>query len=148
LRATEFPDQIARIICSSIGLNEETSGQRRIESGLEPIADVIKATAQRYEVTIKMKDFSRFFQDHGLKENTTETRGRKEKQSWRDVCSYMAAYMIAHYEEGLTAVDSAKAIVDLAKKDDVKNLPSPDTLEEQVSKMIDLLQKPKFKRNR
>jgi hypothetical protein len=147
IRANEFPDQVASIICSKIGSNERTSGQHQVESGMERVTDVIKATARPYEVTIKTKDFSDYLQRHDLEESTTTANvGRRRKEGWRDICSYMAAYMIAHYKDGLTAGDSAKEIVDLAKADEVENLPSADTLKEQVSKMIDLLQRPKFKR--
>ena len=133
IRATEFPDQVASIIWSKIGSNEQ-------------IAAVIKATARPYEVTIKTKDFLDYLQSPQREGHITTTSvGRKRKEGWRDICSYMGAYMIAHYREGLKAGESAEQIVDLAKADGVEDLPSADTLKEQVSKMIDLLKKPAFK---
>jgi hypothetical protein len=98
IRATEFPDEVARIICREIRLNEETLGQHQIESA--SVAGVIKATAQPYEVVVKTKDFQQYLQRHGLdKIKTTTGVGRRRKEGWRELCSYMAAYFAAHQRD-------------------------------------------------
>jgi hypothetical protein len=145
IRANEFPDQVASIICSKIR-SEPASGQHQIESGMEWITDVIEATATPYEVTTKTKDFSDYLRHQGPEDSTTITNvGRKQKESWRDICSYMGAYMIAHYRQGLATDISAQQIFDLAKADGVEDLPSALTIKEQISKMKDLLKTPAFK---
>jgi hypothetical protein len=149
IRANEFPDQVARIICNEVGGNEQTSGRSQTNPSRERIATVIAAAARSCEVTVKTKDFSDYLQRHSFKENiSTPNVGRRRKEGWRDICSYMAAYMVAYYQEGLTAEHSAEEIVDIAKANGVENLPSADTLKVQVSKMINLLQEKAFKRTK
>jgi hypothetical protein len=150
IRANEFPDQVASIICGEIGSNERTSGQHQIELGIERVTDVIKATASPYEVTIKTKDFSDYLQRHGLEESKTTTNvGRKRKEGWRELCSYMAAYFAAHYRDRgdePVKIDRAKAdIIKIAKDDGVPDLPDETTIKEQISKSIGFLNRPEFK---
>src|SRR6476469_2936201 len=64
LRVTEFPGEVARIICNEIRLNEESS--RKHQTELASITDVIKATAQQYEVVVKTKEFQQYLQRPGL----------------------------------------------------------------------------------
>jgi hypothetical protein len=142
IKANAIPDQVANVLSGLIARDEE----QQTKPILQEITEVVSESAINTEVTIKMKDFSDHLQRHSPEESTTTTHvGRKQKESWRDICSYMAAYMLAHYKPGLTAGDSAKEIVELAKADGVGDPPSAATLKEQVSKMIDLLNKPTFK---
>jgi hypothetical protein len=150
IRANKFPDQVASIICSKIESNERASGQHQIESGLESVADVIEATARPYEATIKTKDFLDYLQRQGLEENkATSNVGKRRKQSWRELCSYMAAYFAAHQRdrgaEPLKIKQAKDDIHKFAMEDEVKDLPAEDTIKEQISKALALLEDPRFK---
>ena len=129
-------------------MNEETSGQHQIESA--SVADVIKATAQRYEVVVKTKDFQQYLHRHGLdKIKTTTGVGRRRKEGWRELCSYMAAYFAAHQRDRgpePLKIDRAKTdIIKIATDDQVPDLPEETTIKEQISKAIDFLKRPEFK---
>ena len=149
VRANEFPDQVARTICKEIEVNERALGQHENQPNLEAITAVVDAAAKSYEVTIKTKEFSDYLQRQGMEETiTTAKGGRPEKEGWRGVCRYMAAYMAAHYRDLPTAhlkiKESSDEIFRLANEDDVPDLPTADTIKEEVSKAIKLLERKDF----
>jgi hypothetical protein len=149
IKANAIPDQVANVLCKLIA-REEVSGQQQTKPLQEEIAEVVGATATEYEATIKTKDFSDYLQRHGLEENKTTTNvGTRRKEGWRELCSYMAAYFAAHYRDRGTEplkIEQAKFdILELAKNGGVSDLPTADTIKEQISKAIAFLKRPEFK---
>jgi hypothetical protein len=139
VNVNQFAEEVARTLWN----NEQTGPSR------EAVTAVINETTGRYEVTVKTEDFQEYLRQHHLKESTTTTDvGRRQKESWRDICSYMAAYMAAHYRDlpgiELKVGESSVKIVDLAKAGGVGDPPVSDTIKEQVSKAKALLETPKF----
>ena len=107
------------------------------------------AAAKAYEVTLKTENFANYLKHHGLEETITAVKGgRKQKEGWRHVCSYMAAYMVAHHRDSpevrLKIKKSSDEIFKLAKDDQIPDLPSADSIKEQVSKAMTLLDRPDF----
>jgi hypothetical protein len=140
VKANEFAEEVTRTLW-----NNDLSGPNR-----EEVTAVIQETAKRYEVVIKTENFQQYLQRHELDENKTTTKvGRPRKEGWRELCSYMAAYFAAHQRDRgdePIKTDQAKAdIIDLAKRDDVSNLPREDTIKEQISEAIGFLERPEFK---
>jgi hypothetical protein len=141
IRATEFPDQISRIICAKIE-NKQTAS-------VEAVTEVVDAAAKSYEVVVKTSALSEYRQRPGYaEEKTTSNAGAPRKEGWREVCSYMGAYMAAHYrdtpQDRLKIGNSAREIFALAKADEVPDLPSADSIKDQVSKATKLLKKREF----
>src|SRR5262249_54500986 len=106
--------------------------------------------AKSYEVVVKHTKFSNYLQEHGLEELGAATGvGRRRKEGWRELCSYMAAYFAAHQRDrGAESIkiDQAKSdIIKLAREHKVPNLPAPDTIKEQIAKAMGLLETPEFK---
>jgi hypothetical protein len=140
VKANEFAEEVARILWN----NEQTGPSR------EAVTAVIKETTKRYEVAVKTEDFQQHLLKHELDENKTTTNvGRRRKESWRELCSYMAAYFAAHQrdrEAEPLKIDQAKTdIIKIAKDNHVPDLPDEDTIKEQISKAIAFLKRPEFK---
>jgi hypothetical protein len=145
VKANKFPIQVANALCGS----EQTSERQSIPSR-ERLVAVIRETTKWYEVTIKTKDFLDYLQRQGLEENRSRTNvGRRRKEGWRELCSYMAAYFAAHQRDRgdeLVKIEQAQAdIIKIAKDDQVPDLPDETTIGEQISKAIGFLERPEFK---
>ena len=70
---------------------------------------MIAGAGKLIEVTIKESDISDFLQTRGLREQVSPSKaGRRRKEGWRELCSYMAAYMVAHFRDlpGVRAKDN------------------------------------------
>ncbi len=150
VRADKFPDQVATFVCKQIKSNEQTSERNKAKPNLDAVTTVLDAAAKSYEVTVKTKDFLDYLRRHGIEERTiTGKAGRDPKEGWRQVCSYMAAYMAAHHRDHPTNAmkieESARAIFDLANADGVHDLPSWATIKEEVSKAMALLEREDFR---
>jgi hypothetical protein len=145
LRGDQFPDQVARVVCDRI-----KPDQKDFTSSLGGVAAVIQAAGKLNEVTIKTNDFLNFLRIRGLEEKEPRgSGGRHRKEGWREICSYIAAYMVAHYKDQpavkLKIDEAGEAIHDIATGDGVPDVPAGSTIKEQVSKAVDLLEKSAFK---
>jgi hypothetical protein len=150
IRANEFPDQVASIICNEVERGEQTPGQSKTNPNRGEIAAVIDAAAQSCEVTVKTNDFLAYLKSHRLEERTIISNvGAPRKESWRELCSYMAAYVTAFHRdypaERLNIEAAAKRIRELAEADGIRDLPHWTTIKEKVSAAMRLLEEPKFK---
>jgi hypothetical protein len=142
LRGDQFPDQIAKIISDQIQI-----GRQGDEATLKRISDVVAMAGKRIEVTVKTADITNFLRSLGLDDHVAYSAGggRRQKEGWRDISSYMAAYMVAHYrstpEAALKVEISGDAIYNLARQDGVPDIPVGSTIKEQISKALALLEK-------
>jgi hypothetical protein len=148
LSLSKFSPQVAQAICKQLDGNERSAGHNP-SSKIDLLTAVVVAGAKSYEVTVKTKDFTDYLDSHGLKEPITAAKGgRHQKEGWRDLSSYMAAYMAAHQrdrpQDHFTAENSAQEIFLLAKANNVPDLPSAQSIKLQVSKTMNLLQEPQF----
>jgi hypothetical protein len=149
IRAATFPDQIADIICKAIEEKMTTVGEHKAGAMRVPVTAVVSAAAKSYEVLIKSAEFIDYLRRNELQETaTTSNVGAPRKEGWRDICSYMAAYMTAH-QRGLPEVrmkieETSDEIFRLATADGVKDLPSAGTIKEELSKAIKLLKRADF----
>lgn len=144
VKANKFPIQVASVLCGS----EQTSERQSIPSR-ERLVAVIEETTKWYEVTIKTKHFLEYLQGQRLEENKVTSNVGAPRKAWREVCSYMAAYFAAHQRdrgaERLKIKQAKDDIHKFAKDDKVKNLPAEDTIKEEISKALALLEDPRFK---
>jgi hypothetical protein len=143
VKANEFPIQVVSALCGS----EQTSERQSIPSR-ERLVAVIEETTKWYEVTIKTKDFLEHLPGNGLEENKATSNVGAPRKAWREVCRYMAAYFAAHQRDRgaeLLKIKQAKEdIHKFAKDDEVKNLPAEDTIKEEISKALVLLEDQRF----
>jgi hypothetical protein len=140
IKASEFAKEVAPTLW-----NNDQPGPSR-----EEVTAVIKETANPYQVAVKTEEFQQYLKRHQLDENKTTTNvGRRRKESWRELCSYMAAYFAAHQRDRGAEplkIDRAKTdIIKIATDDQVPDLPEETTIKEQISKAIDFLQRSEFK---
>jgi hypothetical protein len=137
VKANEFAEQVARTLWN----NEQTGPTR------EQVTAVISETAKRYEVAVKTEDFQQYLLQHVDVNKATSNVGAPRKE-WREVCSYMAAYFAAHQRdrgaEHLKIKQAKEDIHKFAKEDGVKNLPAQDTIKEEISKALGLLDDQRF----
>jgi hypothetical protein len=150
IKANEIPEEVARVICKLVAQDEKCSGEHQIKTLQEALADVVGATAIEHEVTIKTRDFDAHLDSRGLQEHIPAPKvGRGRKEGWRELCSYMAAYFGAHYRdrpaEALKIEQAKVDIINLAKNRGVSDLPVADTIKEQISNAIALLERNEFK---
>lgn len=144
LRADQFPDQIAKIVSDKIQADFRDS-----EAALAKISAVIAAAGKSTEVTIKTSDITGYLEIAGLnKQSSLGKAGRRRKEGWRELSSFMAAYLGAHYrdrpgEEPKITV-AGPAIHEIAKAAGVADLPDGRTINDYVSKALDLLKDPAF----
>jgi hypothetical protein len=148
LSLSKFSPEVAKVICKQLDGNERSS-DHDASSKIELLTAVVDSATKSYEVTVKTEDFKEYLHIHGLEEPiTTAKGGRHQKEGWRDVSSYMAAYMAAHQrdrpEDHFAAENSAEEIFQLAQDGHVPDLPSAASIKAQVSKAMNLLQEPKF----
>ena len=95
IRGNQFSDQIAKIISDQIQVDRHDP-----KTALATISAVIAAAEKMTEVTIKTRDITNYLQTLGLNEQfSTGKAGRHRKEGWREICSYMAAYMTAHFRD-------------------------------------------------
>jgi hypothetical protein len=143
VKANKFPNQVASTL-----YNSQQTSERQSSPSRERLVAVIEETTKWYEVTIKTKDFLEYLQRKGLEENKSTSNVGAPRKAWREVCSYMAAYFAAHQRdrgpEPLKIKQAKEDIHKFAKDDDVKNLPAEDTIREEISKAIDLLEDQRF----
>jgi hypothetical protein len=149
IKANEIPEEVARVICTLVAQDEKFSGEHQTKTLQEAVADVVGATAVEHEVTIKTRDFDAHLDSRGLQEHNPAPKvGRGRKEGWRELCSYMAAYFGAHYRdrpaEALKIEQAKVDIINLAKNR-VSDLPVADTIKEQISNAIALLERNEFK---
>jgi hypothetical protein len=90
-----------------------------------------------------------YLETHRPEERITTTNvGAPRKEGWRDICSYVAAYMTAHQrdlpEVRMKIKESSEEIFRLATADEVKDLPSAGAIKEEVSKAMMLLKRDDF----
>jgi hypothetical protein len=142
LRGDQFPDQIAKIVSDRI-----QAGSRDPRTALAEISAVIAGAGKLIEVTIK--EISDFLQTRGLREQVSPSKaGRRRKEGWRELCSYMAAYMVAHFRDlpgvELKITEVGQAIYEVARADGVPGLPDGKSIIEYVSKAMALLKEPSF----
>jgi hypothetical protein len=149
VRANAFPDQVASIVCGKLAATAVAS-RAQSQTDEETAAEIIRDTAISYEVTIKRKEFDEYLTRHGqTEEQTISAVGRRRKEGWRELSSYMAAYFASHQRDRGTEsvkIDQAKDdIIKAATEDRVPGLPAAETLKEQISKAKDLFENGKFK---
>jgi hypothetical protein len=148
LSLSEFSPEVAKIICKQLEENER-SKNRHASSKIELLTAVVVSATKSYEATVKTDDFKEYLHSQGLEEPIAAAKGgRHQKEGWRDLSSYMAAYMAAHQrdrpEDHFAVENSAEEILQLAKNDKVPDLPSAQTIKLQVSKAMNLLQQVQF----
>ena len=117
------------------------------------VTAVVDAAARSYEVVVKTRDFLEYLETHRLEEGITTTNvGAPQKEGWRDICSYMPAYMTAHQrdlpEVRMKIQETSEEIFRLAAADEVKDPPSAGTIKEELSKAIKLLKRADFQLKR
>jgi hypothetical protein len=148
LSLSRFAPEVAKVICKQLDANEKSSA-RHESSKTELLTAVVDSATKSYEVTVKTKDFQEYLNSHGPEEPITAAKGgRHRKEGWREICSYMAAYMTAHQrdlpEVRMKIKETSEEIFRLAKADEVKDPPSAGTIKEEISKAMSLLQKDDF----
>lgn len=146
LRASKFPDQVASVICKQVEAKEETPNQDLTKSGL--VTAVIVAADKSYEVTIRTRTFLEYLERHGIQETITAIKPGRPQMNWRGVCRYMVAYTVAHYRDlpalQLKINELSAEIIRRAEVDGVTGLPAADTIKEELSKAMDLLERADF----
>ena len=150
LRPGQFPDQIASVICEQASPDTGSSEQRPIKLDLALLTSIVTAVSRQYEVTVKDTVYADYLNRHEITEKTRKsTGGRYPVEGWRDLCSYMTAYMMAVDRafpgQHSNVEATSKRILELAKAHGVENLPKWDTLKAEVSKVRHLLDEPGFK---
>jgi hypothetical protein len=152
LSLSNFSPEVAKVVSKQLDENDK-SLDRHTSSKIGILAAVVEAAAKSYEVTVKSKEFTEYLHSQGLEEPLAAPKGgRYQKEGWRDVSSYMAAYMAAQQrdrpEDHFTAENSAEEIFQLAKGANVADLPSSAGIKEQVAKAMKLLTTAEFNLNR
>jgi hypothetical protein len=127
-----------------------TSAERPAGLTPDPIVAGIKSAARAHEVLIRSTVFEGYLQRNKLAEKPADNiAGRQQKAGWRELCSYMAAYFAAHQRDRTTEtlkISQAKDdILEAAKQGGVSDLPTADTLKEQIAKAKTLLDGGVFK---
>jgi hypothetical protein len=141
VRANKFPDQVAKVICQKVANDKAQQAENSV-------AAIVTAAAESYEVTLKSKDFQDYLERRGLKESFPTTTGGRHQKNWRDVSSYMAAYMVAHHRDltaALKTKEASEVVYKLAEAGGISDLPAADTIKDQISKAEALLGRPEFK---
>ena len=141
----QFPEQVAAVIDEQAKSNDTANGN------LARLCAIVKTAGSRHEVTVRATVFRNYLQRHEIVENTMAPKGgRNRKEAWRELCSYVAAYLVVHFRDLPGKIPDLEAtsrgILDLAKADGIlpETLPAWGTLKEQISKALHLLQNPEL----
>jgi hypothetical protein len=146
--STTLVDQVADLICKAVEEHSPTKGH---DAGAmrNAVTAVVNEAAKSYEVTVKATHFLEYLKNHGLEEKVASTNvGRKRKEGWRELCSYMAAYFAAYQRDRgrPPKIDQAQTdIIKIAKGDNVLDLPDETTIKDQISQAVGFLDRPEFK---
>jgi hypothetical protein len=130
----------------------ELIGRRSEPESSERWATVLAATGKRYEVEIIQEEWDRFSEanpQYIAPPPQGSTRGRSEKEGWRDTSVYIGAYIIRHYEASLEKIKSEEAsdaeiksgeasnkIHEIAKKAGTKYLPAAGSIQRVISEIL------------
>lgn len=98
----------------------------------------LSCSQKRYEVAVRAHDWKDYLVRNNIAEPAIrETRGRHQKESWRDLAAIIAARMMTLDPSKSPDHHSiAGMILEMAKKEDIPNLPAVETLADVISRVF------------
>ena len=134
---SDFIDQYMAAVSQLIDSAPSDRGAR----ALEELEYALSASQKRYEVAVRAQDWKNYLERNKIAEPAVrETRGRRPKESWHHLAPIIAGYMMTldnRTNESRDHDSIAKMILQLAKKDNIPDLPAVETLADVVSKAFD-----------
>ena len=117
----------------------------RLKSSSAVAADELKAllraTNRQYEVEVAESAWADYLRRKNLSEPAPEEKsksGRPEKVGWRALSVIIGAYIIKHYQttnEQIKVEEASEKIHEIAKADNIPDLPAAPTIKEVLSKI-------------
>ena len=142
VQISPFADEYVRIVSQAVEKDRENKGKiQSTATVFDELKVAISAASDRYEVVIPECEWADYLARHELEEPASETKaksGRHEKTGWRDLSVIIGAYIIKHYQttkEQIKIEEASKKIYELAKDDNISNLPSAPTIKDTLSKI-------------
>jgi hypothetical protein len=135
VRISEFADEYMQAVSQQMAETTSTSMLNEFKKALS-------AAQQRYEVGITAQEWMNYLERHQIREPAVQKRssgGRHPKTSWHHLTPIIAAYMMTldkRPSESLDHDSIAKMILQLAKEEDIPDLPAPDTLSDVIAKIF------------
>ena len=104
---------------------------------------VLKATTRKYEVEIIEREWAAFLARNAeysmqIPSKQKSNSGRHQKEGWRDLSVIIGAYIMKHCEttkELIKIEEASIKIYDIAKSDEIRDLPAPSTIKDVISKI-------------
>ena len=137
-----FADELVRRVADELRNNTVKSKEiNSAEAALAELRQALSLASERYEVVILEQVWTNYLQQNKMSEPAYKEpkAGRDEKVGWRDLTIIIGAYVLKHREitdEKIKVEESAKKIHEIAKAQNVTDLPAWPTIKDALSKIL------------
>jgi hypothetical protein len=134
VRITDFVDQYMDAVLQLIDSAASDQGAGVVGE----LKRALSSSQKRFEVAVRVQDWKDYLERNNIAEPALrETRGRHQKEGWRDLASIIAAYMMTLEKRPKDSRDHdsiARMILQLAEGEKISDLPASDTLADLIAK--------------